>query len=124
MAGFGNDDGCFIFSLGPKLIVTGRLDDPKRSQVGQRQDLVTHIWRVGRCKGKEETGSCERRVAQLPQPISRGRSPRPILSLLCRVHHHHNSHRRSIYISHLLYDNHIQSICFVMWPKYKHCPRD
>ena len=32
--------------------------------------------------GKEETGSCERRLATLPQPISRVRSPRPILSLL------------------------------------------
>ena len=32
--------------------------------------------------GKEETGSCERGLATLPQPISRVRSPRPILSLL------------------------------------------
>ena len=44
MAGFGSDDGCFIFSLGPKLIVTGRLDDPKRSSWSQARSAKSLIY--------------------------------------------------------------------------------
>ena len=36
---------------------------------------VTHMGTLA--KGKEETGSCERRLPRLPPPISRGRSPDP-----------------------------------------------